>query len=1532
MSPKSVLPVGLAIAFLASLAATALGQPATYGQARNPVNCGIVLVPSTGSTQSPGGTNADPYVFYNMLKRQDLLPGGWDFVNPYAPTIVDQRIYDRWTAIMGGVAPYSLGDKIQRSTAPYWEVYLDDLTDRQLANYNILLIHAPGGLRFTADQRERLRRFVDAGGILWFDKATSQAVDANSGFPLAFTVSAAGGNAQVVDPAHPLLNYPHKLSLSEASTLGGHHGGHAILQPDVADPRRTDISRFEKVVVNSAGGVILDADFGTGHFVATSCNVVSNINEPAGGTSTPLGRNSGPFAGTSFLNIPTADLKFAYNLMGLAGGHPSHSKGSRKLNATFEDLGAPLLDKWHTIVTPQNSFNQHGRLYRTPVLFKGLLIITSGTEIFAYDIDPARDLDNDGNPDDGYPDFSKGAPNDLVWQAQLGAPLSTPLAVEVADADQGVPLNQIWVMDANSTVHLVNAFTMDDYRLAWHPDHLVILPPRSPMLVPSGITPNALTYSDGMIFASGGREVPPTNVQTGVCWVISPRCARLVASSAEIFFVAEGSAQSAVTRPFDTTPTVGYVPQASEGGGSDQMVYVGYQHELGGRRGGPGVAALWFRSRGEKLRVQTYDPASGMSKVRSRASTANLQVYWASSGSAFEELSPRFFAYRQNTGEPVTLANNWQPGAVPGEFLYQGDLRAYDIYADYTIDWSYTVGTTPNLARIARTTLELPDESNPKHEITKSMALAPNGNLFVITSNVDVDSGGGPKSGGGSIYCFKERLNASELVYRWQLHHGYSQTLSGGSLQEVPPVFADHDDLLLLPVPGFGQIGDILGTELIKMHFHGGPTIHNNMLYVPVSARKSIGGFGEVYVTLLLALDADPPPPEVRLGGPIVGGAGSVEISQPDPTISLSKDNPTGIWHLRYRAGRNNLEVDAEAGIIRVNNFMTSLKGSVRDAISVSQPVAVRVGTQGQVMIDPNATGNRWSPLRWFMVFNGFTNESPVMVTGNTLFLVGGWMLDSLVCGPMQIPPVQRSIVIGMDADIPTSDEFLRNDPLVPNNTHSNRQLMFAKQNPDGTFKWNPHIRWPSTEGLQTLDDYCVRVRQCLLGNGRMALGAIGGDGVLAVWADDGTYVFERALTLIADQNRVLAVDNSGFVDWTSENTYAGTFADTALFLRVAQLTAPTKVYELGPSDYLVVDTGADRIVRIDRAGFERRLIEGFNVDEKLVKDRVLVGYTPGDSTSLKQPRDVKTWSDYVSIQDNPFTVRSSTGLEYWDHYLIADTGNGRLVEVVDRFVADPETYVVGGLVGPDTVLQLVYYSPLNAVGRSYRYQSVDRALTGLDQNGHATFAYVAAVGNWETSETAVGVGPPLGGGTAELQAYSGAGALVVEYFDEELSPAERLRVIHKVAAPTSPTGERALVNPVSAQVVTRGWDEAMGRALISVLVADQAGVVEVAPDANGVWTVIWELTNENYSVVRGVPLLASGARKLTNGNVLVTNAFLGRTFVGALFSGEVVEFRAADYNPSRKNNGYTMASVRAEIPPVVGARSLRTPLFADRR
>jgi hypothetical protein len=140
-----------------------------------------------------------------------------------------------------------------------------------------------------------------------------------------------------------------------------------------------------------------------------------------------------------------------------------------------------------------------------------------------------------------------------------------------------------------------------------------------------------------------------------------------------------------------------------------------------------------------------------------------------------------------------------------------------------------------------------------------------------------------------------------------------------------------------------------------------------------------------------------------------------------------------------------------------------------------------------------------------------------------------------------------------------------------------------------------------------------------------------------------------------------------------------------------------------------------------------------------------------------------------------------------------------------------------------------------------------------------------------------------------------------------------------------------------------------------AVMIAENEGVYEVIQAVtNGPWIVRWMLPREVYRSMRqttaGVPtgfnardFFATYAKRLDNGEVLLSNAFYGKTLGGQDFSGEVLQINGDavangtpvvvdGFNVTRLNLGFKQTSIKAELPPVQGARSLVLPVFADRR
>lgn len=274
------------------------------------------------------------------------------------------------------------------------------------------------------------------------------------------------------------------------------------------------------------------------------------------------------------------------------------------------------------------------------------------------------------------------------------------------------------------------------------------------------------------------------------------------------------------------------------------------------------------------------------------------------------------------------------------------------------------------------------------------------------------------------------------------------------------------------------------------------------------------------------------------------------------------------------------------------------------------------------------------------------------------------------------------------------------------------------------------------------------------------------------------------------------------------------------------------------------------------------------------------------------------------------------------------------MIEVVDRYVArinNEGIPVVGGFVrdadGFPMTGQLFRVTPEELSGKTWSYTSVQRTWTGVDNNNINTFAYVAAIGDMMPTRVNTGLDQPNQNDLRE----SGGGSGGIVIFRRTGGTIAATDVINEILMPDQVTRKRLTgINSISLRPFRQNPQDP---SLIdfAIMFTDSTGVYEIALNNAGNWEVIWMLTNQAYEAVRRVRLTAASARRLTNGNVLITNSYFGTTNQGATFHGEVTQWNDRDYNFTLPNLGFTTGSIKFELPPVVGSRGLRSPQFADR-
>jgi hypothetical protein len=177
---------------------------------------------------------------------------------------------------------------------------------------------------------------------------------------------------------------------------------------------------------------------------------------------------------------------------------------------------------------------------------------------------------------------------------------------------------------------------------------------------------------------------------------------------------------------------------------------------------------------------------------------------------------------------------------------------------------------------------------------------------------------------------------------------------------------------------------------------------------------------------------------------------------------------------------------------------------------------------------------------------------------------------------------------------------------------------------------------------------------------------------------------------LVADGNRLIEMDPAGNATWTLDSTQQTTPVGAAItggpsptFITAGgaetsvQLNRPSTVTQLNLNDYLIADTGNNRCVHADRLGnvltqltdsqgnTMTPTINGVTYGLEISSFSDPLGVLPaGQPLTLSRPNSVVTWLTYDYGSTGGTKIKAINV-----HYLIADTGNSRVLDVVDRYI-----------------------------------------------------------------------------------------------------------------------------------------------------------------------------------------------------------------------------------------------------------------------
>lgn len=1531
----------LGFLFSFALAATSLADSQTFARRSFGIKAGVVVIESARA----GGeaVNFAPHVWYNLDSNTRIKPRKVNLFNHAHDSTWTNAEVSRWTnlaAALGTLDPPAAGAPITKRDAPYWEVRLASVNDSEINEYDILLLPAYGYSSLNTIEREKLRSFCDKGGVLWVDLAPTSATESVNNFPIGFQLSnaAVGGNFYA-DYGHPLFSVPGRLNsqdLAFMQTFGGLGIQPAdvplVIQP-IQGTIQAEFNKLQPLAGDNFGGIVNLAKVGDGYMVVTTRGVARALNyvptSPVG-----LSGNVGPQAETPSFNRTTdAAAKLALNMIYLTAFMQQNGAGSRRIGGTPIDVEPPLLKAFDT-AGMGTSIPGGPSTYVPPVVYKGLLIVATGDRLQAFDADPKSDVDGDGDSDDGIRDLSLGFERDLVWESgALGGPLSAPTAIEVPD---GAVRDQVLLVDIAGNLMCFNAFPSNPTVL--QTPAYVVNPPGGASEA-AGAVPLPPTVHENLIFVADQQTTGAGN-PTGRIWVANAATGSLVQGNVGW---SVGGSMTQLIPPITGSPTVGYIPIADNSGGLDKVVYVptAPNPSFAGPNANCGMYSFWLGARGE--RPSSFAVSGNQLIVATRASGQGLDIYTPGAS----PLGVKITLLKSN-GDAYTAAEMVatftgavsQSGGILNFTLQPGVTSlptGTGIRLDYHINWG--TGSPSMTSQILRGFLLFPDDNTKNRRVIGNLALSPQGTLHAAIAV--------PGSNFGVFFSVREEGRGSfRITNRYDMYPAHTITLNQASAVRYGPTLIDTDPLTTLP-----GVGGFLAGDFQNLSFSGGPVVNNGVVYVVARGFKN----GFVPCSVIMAFKSEPEVVEIKTGD--LGT--NFTLLQPDQGRSNNKNVPE-VWStLQPNQFIYEREPGSDSGTIRIENLSATTRGPILNAISLSQPVVIRRAGQPDLLIDPPSNGSRYNPLLWFMVLHGDANISPPIITGNSLFFCGTSSLPSLLTNGSPFPT--RALVSGLDIEVPPNDPFIGSAPARP----WQKQLYRLKTtgDPNNPINGNPAVVWPQASGLRSFEDFRIRLLQTVLGNSTQGFGVVAGPKGVYAWSQQGVWGFTKADFLVADEGRIARFDGSGNALWTSDTSFSsGQNSDSGNAANAKPVTRPTRAYPFGDREMVVVDPGSNRIIRMDLSGREIRTLEGFKLDPLHTPE----GMTSNDTLFLRNPRDVIVYTSIVAAGANPFS--NALASEYWVHYFVADSGNKRLLEIVDRYsylnnrVGEPVPYLANGQQERGLGM-LFWHSPAGLSGGKFDYNSVARVYIP-NNSGGGRYVYAAGLGNTLPTRADTGLDTPTPTSTRTTEdgnggvvIFDGASSQVINqiqipalpaniYWDDAsgtwLSPARNLRS-KTIGNLSSVTLKNVIVG---------------AQTQLSVMLTDSSGVYEVVDTGGGNWTAQWMMTRESYKAMRrnGSDIPTSDnpmdfrptyARRLESGEVLIVNGYHGayRKNLPAdpwrEFTGEVIQIDG-DIDTSglapdgfaftKRNLGFRSLSVKFLLPPVQGARGIVLPVYADRR
>ncbi|HEY3412450.1 MAG TPA: hypothetical protein VGM51_05235 [Armatimonadota bacterium] len=1517
------LGIGLALALSA---APLFAAAHTYNTKVQTIRCGVLLANRYAwadgraiTSTAADGAHPFSYVFHALNARPDIRPYSWEIVNPYAAPFMDGIMAARYGLTINPSNP----PRLNKNMGAYWEVYLHEVTAEQLANYDVLYIPLPYNDSttdtLTVDDREKLRRAVDAGLTLWYDNATGGSMNPETlDEDLIGVGFMAGGRGRPAgDPLNALLSTPNPLSAREIAQLGLNRGGASISLNNALTQTISPGAPLPWTVVSAIADrpVIAATTYGQGAIVVTSrafgreltqgFRAVPGVDDVTTGAGW-RGANTGPASGSDASRVPAPELKFLINLISYRFQSPQPGGGARHASGSRQDLNTPLGRKWQY---PENfKLDSASGKYKVatvpfvsdPVVWNGICYAaTSDGFLRAYDMDPDRDLDGDGNPDDGLQNPLTPS-SDRIWEVPLPGPCSSLVIGDFGNRPR------LYGMLANGSVFAADALprtangrlkpttTIQSVRV----NGFGTFPPLLGANLPSSATDYppgekatyripAPVWYNGRLFVVGVRASPSADLGVGALAEIDPVTLQTRWQYPDI--TAGTAAGVRVTRlgiP-SATPTVAAIPDKGYSGATDIMLLVPSLSIKASSGYGPAqasrVTAFPIGVRGEKL---LYNGDSNNRKFWTRFSrdnsipAVNVTVWVGSSGvpvigtMAVDTANNRNRMYI-DAPVPVGLENDLR---ADYDFAPQAPVAPFAGYNPrWTYDaWSYVVGDINKFMEILTTPVV--SSAGGMYWVASDVGQGANQAPIVMGVEMRQQNLGFTVTGNPN---YQPPLNSPQLTFVYSV--GSASYVSGGCAS-APPT----------PQPV------VLGT----------PAVDRGILYVanghwrdPVTSTGGVDGFYVQNTKFGLLLNSPIDPSQ----------KGSVSILQRNLCTGDLQQVGYGLFDVDNTNIGNVLR-----GLI---TFRTLSSGSGSGAIDFSRPGDMQVNYQALDVTTGKAVAvQSETPTVYYKSERGEGSDPTNLLAFSAAVPVGaggGVRTGVTVAG--------GSIYVGSDSGdiwtvpLPTSLDVVRR--------LTTRKMLRATY---------PSLAASAGFSISTYPNPSVDPRAPLRSTPIVA------NGTLIENAPVGLYSFYSPRTLITDSTRIIEVASTyapvgGLVEfsptgseiiWSLDSTVQNRefgspgvgaqhppWAEGRLDPPVSKaLNQPTMAVRINSTNTLVCDTGNNRVVEVDRTG---------NIVWQCTEFADPYGLLgANESRALSSPTSAQRWETYEWDANDNVGARAQ-------HTLITDFGNNRILEIVSRFSPDDA----------DQANNVLVWAGRGPAGKGYQFFQAQREAyykPNDPNNGSLDYGRtIASVINYAVNSAEVqSDDSALSGAVTGLPATAG-GSLVLlggkseTYGGGAKSAAGKVvYFLSKAHYDSDPTKGFPLARPVYFNRYVTGDGAFDWR----VTMTDGNNIFDLTKrpaDPAGLATIL--TTFPNGPIVANIPLgtitnglMGSGghttgtsmAKRLQNGNVLMVNQKTGRVF---------------EYSPKAALAGDLQSILSQTAPSIEGTGALNRPVYADR-